>query len=368
VNSDRGLSGASPEPGLNRWVRPAVRELRPYHIEDAAGLIKLDAMENPHPWPAELRGAFVEALRSVELNRYPDGEARALKQRLRGYLGLSDDTGLLLGNGSDELIQMIGLTVGGPGRYLLCPEPSFSMYRILAAVTGMRYVGVPLRGQDFDLDHEAMQRTIDRHQPAVVVLSYPNNPTGNLFERRSIEAVIEASPGLVLIDEAYFDFSGETLLDRVTGRPPVLVLRTLSKIGLAGLRVGFLIGDPQWLAEINKVRLPYNIGALSQASADWVLSHAEVLREQALRIRRDRDALCSALRRFEVLEVSVSHTNFLLVRAPGLGESLFAGLKAEGILVKSLHGAHPLLADCIRITVGSAEENQALLAALARRL
>jgi len=368
VNPDRRPPGTSPEPALNRWVRPAVRELRPYHIEDAAGLIKLDAMENPHPWPAELRGAFVEALRSVELNRYPDGEARALKQRLRGYLGLTDDTGLLLGNGSDELIQMIGLTVGGPGRCLLCPEPSFSMYRILAAVTGMRYVGVPLRGRDFDLDHEAMLRAIDRHRPAVVVLSYPNNPTGNLFERRSIEAVIEASPGLVLIDEAYFDFSGETLLDRVTGRPPVLVLRTLSKIGLAGLRVGFLIGDPQWLAEINKVRLPYNIGALSQASADWVLSHAEVLREQALRIRRDRDALCSALRRFEVLEVWVSHTNFLLVRAPGQGESLYAGLKAEGILVKSLHGAHPLLADCIRITVGSAEENQSLLAALARRL
>ena len=225
-------------------MRPAVRELRPYHIEDAAGLIKLDAMENPHPWPAELRGAFVEALRSVEPNRYPDGEARALKQRLRGYLGLSDDTGLLLGNGSDELIQMIGLTVGGPGRCLLCPEPSFSMYRILAAVTGMRYVGVPLRGRDFDLDHEAMLRAIDRHRPAVVVLSYPNNPTGNLFERRLIEAVIEASPGLVLIDEAYFDFSGETLLDWVTGRPRVLVLRTLSKIGLAGLRVGFLIGDP----------------------------------------------------------------------------------------------------------------------------
>ncbi|MCA1851627.1 MAG: aminotransferase class I/II-fold pyridoxal phosphate-dependent enzyme, partial [Beggiatoa sp.] len=195
MNPDRAPSGASPERGLNRWVRPAVRELEPYHIEDAAGLIKLDAMENPHPWPAELRGAFVEALRSVELNRYPDGEARALKQRLRGYLGLSDDTGLLLGNGSDELIQMIGLTVGGPGRCLLCPEPSFSMYRILAAITGMRYVGVPLCDRDFDLDHEAMQRAIDRHQPAVVVLSYPNNPTGNLFERRSIEAIIEASPG-----------------------------------------------------------------------------------------------------------------------------------------------------------------------------
>jgi histidinol-phosphate aminotransferase len=356
------------DPRLERWVRPAVRALEAYHIEDASGLIKLDAMENPYAWPTDLREALAERLGAVALNRYPDGEARALKRRLRVHLGLADDAGLLLGNGSDELLQMIGLTVGGPDRCLLSPEPSFSMYRILAEITGMRYVGVPLEGQDFGLDRAAMLQAIERHQPALVVLSFPNNPTGNLFERQAIEAIIEASPGLVLIDEAYFDFSGETMLDRLAGTSRVLVLRTLSKMGLAGLRIGVLIGDPAWLAEIDKVRLPYNLNALSQAAADFALTHAEVLREQARRICRDRIVLCSALRGFEALTVWPSHTNFLLVRAAGRGESLFAALKAEGILVKSLHGAHPLLADCIRVTVGAAEENAALLAALARRL
>ncbi len=361
-------SGIPAEPRRARWVRPAVRALRAYPIEDAAGLVKLDAMENPHAWPAELRAGFLEALRAVTLNRYPDGEARALKERLRAYLGLADDRGLVLGNGSDELIQMVGLAVGGPGRCLLCPEPGFSMYRILAAVTGMQHVGVPLDGADFGLDVAAMLAAIDRHRPAVVVLSFPNNPTGNLFAWRSIEAVIEASPGLVLIDEAYFDFSGETLLERLAGRPEVLILRTLSKIGLAGLRVGFLIGDREWLHEIDKVRLPYNINALSQASAAWFLSHAGVLREQAARIRRDRDALYMALCGLAGIEVWASHTNFLLVRAPGRGASLHAGLREEGILVKSLHGAHPFLTDCIRVTIGTSEENAAFLAALRRRL
>ncbi len=353
---------------LTRWVRPAVRALAPYRIEDAAGLVKLDAMENPYVWPAELRAGYLEALSAVALNRYPDGEARALKNRLRAYLGLPDDTHLLLGNGSDELIQMIGLTVGGTGRGLLCPEPSFSMYRSIAAITGMQYVGVPLHAEDFGLDEAAMLAAIDRHQPAVVVLSFPNNPTGNLYAQHAIDSVVDASPGLVLIDEAYFDFAGATLLERLARRPEVLVLRTLSKIGLAGLRVGVLIGDPDWLREIDKVRLPYNIGALSQASAAWILAHAEVLHEQASHIRRDRDALRAALMRLDGVEVWRSHANFLLLRARGRGGSLHAGLKAEGVLVKSLHGAHPLLSDCIRVTIGTPQENEAFLAALRRRL
>jgi histidinol-phosphate aminotransferase len=211
-----------------------------------------------------------------------------------------------------------------------------------------------------------MLRAIDRHQPALVVLSFPNNPTGNLFERPAIEAIIEASPGLVLIDEAYFDFSGETMLDRLAGTSRVLVLRTLSKMGLAGLRIGVLIGDPAWLAEIDKVRLPYKLNALSRVAADFALIHAGVLREQARRICRDRVALCAALRGFQSLTVWPSHTNFLLVRTAGRGGSLFAALKAEGIPVKVLHGAHPLLADRIRVTVGTAEENEAPIAALAR--
>src|SRR5581483_4454342 len=271
-------------------IRPEVRALKAYHVPDAAGLIKLDAMENPYGWPEELKPAWLEALRGVALNRYPDPAARALKQRLHASLGVPRGAELLLGNGSDELIQIIALALARPGAVVLAPTPTFVMYQLIAAAAGMRFVGVPLKN-DFSLDLPAMRAAINQHRPAVVFLAYPNNPTGNLFAPEDVEAIVAAAPGVVVVDEAYHAFAEASFVDRLARHDNLLVLRTLSKQGLAGLRLGVLAGAPAWLAEFDKVRLPYNINSLTQASAAFALQHWPAFERQARDIRAGREAL-----------------------------------------------------------------------------
>ena len=349
---------------VRRWVKPEVRALQAYHVADAQGLIKLDAMENPYTWPEPLLEAWLHRLRAASVNRYPDGEARQLKASLRAYMDLPEGVDLLLGNGSDELIQVIGLALAGPDRVMLAPEPTFVMYRVVAEVLGYRYVGVPLRADDFGLDVDAMLAAIEKHQPAVVFVACPNNPTGNLFARDDLEAVIDAAPGLVVIDEAYAAFAGESWLPDLGGHPNLVVLQTLSKAGLAGLRIGMLAGGGEWLTEFNKVRLPYNINVLSQLSAAFILEHAEFMREQAGQICRDRTWLFDRLAGVDGVEVWPSQANFLLFRMAS-ARAVFAALKQRGVLIKCLDGVHPLLRDCLRVTVGTPGENQAFLDALA---
>lgn len=354
-----------------RWIRPAVRELRAYSVPETHARVKLDAMENPYPWPDDLVDAWLEALRRVSLNRYPDPHARELKERLRAALGVPTGAALLLGNGSDELIQMIALAVAGPGRTVLAPEPTFVMYRLIARIAGLDYAGVPL-GARFALDRAAMEAAIDRHHPAVVFLSYPNNPTGNLFDRGDLEALIRRAPGLVVIDEAYAAFTqaeGEatesSCLDWLGRFDNLLVLRTVSKMGLAGLRLGVLAGPRAWLEEIDKTRLPYNVSVLTQASAAFALEHWALLRAQTARIRADRTALHARLAALPGVEVYPSRANFLLFRVPaGHADRIHGELARAGILIRNLSGAGGALADCLRVTVGTAEENDAFLDAL----
>lgn len=350
---------------VERWIRPEIRALSAYHVPPAAGLIKLDAMENPYGWPAPMVDAWLERLRAVELNRYPDPGAAALQAALRRSLGLPEGTALLLGNGSDELIQMIALTLAEPGRTVLAPEPSFVMYRMIATFTGMDYVGVPLAGADFALDRDLMLAAIATHRPAVIFLAYPNNPTGNLFDDATLEAVLAAAPGLVVIDEAYAPFAEASWLERLADHPNLVVMRTLSKLGLAGLRLGLLAGAPAWLGQFDKVRLPYNIGVLNQASAAFALEHEALFAEQTARIRAERERLHAALAALPGITPFPSRANFILVRVPpGRAGALFGALKEAGVLVKSLDGSAPQLADCLRVTVGRAEENDLFLAAL----
>jgi histidinol-phosphate aminotransferase len=350
-----------------QWVKPEILALKAYHVADAEGLVKLDPMENPYTWPEPLLEAWLHRLRSAAVNRYPDGDARQLKARLREYMDLPAEVDLLLGNGSDELIQVIGLALAGPDRVMLAPEPTFVMYRVVAEVLGFRYVGVPLRAPDFGLDVDAMLAAIKTHSPAVVFIARPNNPTGNLFAREELEAVIGAAPGLVVIDEAYAAFAGESWLPDLGGHPKLVVLQTLSKAGLAGLRIGMLAGDADWLSEFNKVRLPYNINVLSQLSAAFILEHADFMREQAAQICRDRTWLFDRLEGTDGVEVWPSAANFLLLRVAS-ARAVFEAMKRRGVLVKCLDGAHPLLRDCLRVTVGTPGENQAFLDALAASL
>jgi histidinol-phosphate aminotransferase len=206
---------------------------------------------------------------------------------------------------------------------------------------------------------------MEAEQPAIVYLACPNNPTGNLFDEATVREVIEAAPGLVVIDEAYAPFTDATFMGVLGEYDNLLVMRTVSKMGLAGLRLGFLAGPPAWLEEVDKVRLPYNINVLTQVSAEFALRHKAVFDEQTARIRTERARLAEALAALPGVTVFPSQANFLLIRTPaGRASAWFEGLKARGILIKNLHGAHPLLEDCLRITVGRPEENAAVAEAL----
>ncbi len=349
---------------IEQWVRPEIRAIGAYHVPDPGKLIKLDAMENPYSWPAELTDAWLEELRTVPVNRYPDPLARRLAEPLRTAMGVPDAMAVLLGNGSDEIIQMLALAVGGAGRTVLAPEPGFVMYRMIATFAGMEYVGVPL-ADDFALDLPAMLAAIERHQPALVFLAYPNNPTGNLFDETAMIAIIEAAPGLVIVDEAYHAFADRSFMGRLGQWDNLLVMRTVSKLGLAGLRLGLLAGPEAWLAELDKVRLPYNINVLTQASAGFALRHMAVFDEQTAAIRAERERLLAALAATERVQPFPSAANFILFRVNGDADAVFEGLKRGGILIKNLNRAGGALAGCLRVTVGTPEENDSFLAALA---
>ena len=356
---------AVPQGGVDLWVRPEIRALTAYPVPDAAGLIKLDAMENPYTWPEELRAEWLELLHGVNVNRYPDPQASRLKERLRQSMEIPEEMGLLLGNGSDELIQMILLTLAQPGRVVLSVDPGFVMYRMIATFAGMDYVGVPLRPADFALDLPRLLQAIERHRPAVIFLACPNNPTGNLFDEDQVRAVIETAPGLVVVDEAYAPFTDVSFLTELGRYPNLLVMRTVSKMGLAGLRLGLLAGPQAWLQEIDKTRLPYNINVLTQVSADFALRHRDVFDRQTQAIRADRATLLGQLAGLPGIRTYPSQANFILLRLlAGRGSAVCGSLRAAGVLVKNLHGSHPLLAECLRVTVGQPRENAVFLQAL----
>lgn len=329
-------------------------------------MIKLDAMENPYRLPPALAQELARRLADVALNRYPPADPAALKAKLARAIGLPAGHQLMLGNGSDELIHLVIQACAKPGATILAPWPGFVMYELSAQFDGCRFVGVPLRA-DFSLDRAAMLAAIEEHRPAVVFLAHPNNPTGNLFDRADLEAVIAAAPGLVVLDEAYLPFAQDTWLPALPAHPNMLVLRTLSKLGLAGLRLGYLCAHPAWIAEFDKVRPPYNVNVLTLAAVDLMLDHLPELDRQAARIREERTRLLAALRRLRGVTAFDSAANFILLRVAD-AERTFAGLKARGILIKNVSRMHALLAGCLRTTVGTEAENDAFLAALAASL
>jgi histidinol-phosphate aminotransferase len=347
-------------------IRDEIRALKAYPVQPSAGMVKLDAMENPYRLPPELRARLARLVEEAALNRYPDPEARELKSRLRAALAVPDGIELLLGNGSDELIQMLIMAVAKPGAVVLGVEPSFVMFRMIAAFAGARYVGVDLR-EDFSLDIEPLLAAVERHRPAVVFIAYPNNPTGNLFDAAMVARVAGAAPGLVVIDEAYHAFADESFLPRAGRHPNMVVMRTLSKLGLAGIRLGVLAGAGRWITELDKLRLPYNVNTLTQVVAREVLQHDGVLTEQAGAIKLERSRMLQALQGVSGATAYPSDANFILFRI-SQAERVFEGLKRRGVLIKSLHGSHRLLANCLRVTVGTPDENAAFLSALTQAL
>ena len=354
--------------GPESLIRAEIRALSAYQAPEPNDLIKLSTHENPYQWPQPLVDEWLAALRDVPINRYPDAGTAELKRALREYLGLDSQAPMVLGNGSDELIQLVVMAVAAPQCKVLAPSPTFVMYRHIATTLGAAYTAVPL-DDSFELNRGRMLKAIEAERPSVIFISHPNNPTGNLFDRDLIDAVLETTDGLLVIDEAYAPFANNTYLDVIDQHPNLLVMRTLSKMGLAGLRLGILLGDERWLSEIEKLRLPYNINALTQASACFALRHRQVFDEQTTRICEDRAVLQRKLQAFDSLEVFPTAANFVMFRTP-VGEAgrISRELEAKGVSIKNLDGSEASLANCLRVSVGTPDENRAFLDALASTL
>ncbi|MFT4436749.1 histidinol-phosphate transaminase [Caballeronia sp. 15715] len=344
-------------------LRPDVLAMTCYPVPNSTGLVKLDAMENPYRLPADLAAQLGERLADVALNRYPEPRPTALIEKIKRVMQVPAACELLLGNGSDELISMMSMACAKPGAAVVAPVPGFVMYEMSAKFAGLEFIGVPLK-DDFTLDVDALIAAIETHNPALVYLAYPNNPTGTLYDDADIECVIAAaSNSLVVIDEAYQPFAQQSWLPRAADFDNVVVMRTMSKLGLAGIRLGYLAGKASWTTEFDKVRPPYNINVLTQAAADFMLDHLDVLDAQAAELRAERTRLEDAVKALPGVTVYPSAGNFLLVRVPDAA-AVFETLLTSRVLIKNVSKMHPLLANCVRLTVGSAEENAQMIAAL----
>jgi histidinol-phosphate aminotransferase len=350
---------------IQATLRQDVQSMHAYAVQPSAGLIKLDTMENPHRLPPALRVALGERLAQVAINRYPAERTDDLKRALAQHAGLPEGCALTLGNGSDELITMLSMACDVPGAVFVAPVPGFVMYAMSAQLQGIRFVGVPLRA-DFELDEAAMLAAIAQHRPAVLYLAYPNNPTANLWDAAVVARLIEAvgaQQGLVVMDEAYQPFASRDSMAWLRQHEHVLVMRTMSKFGLAGVRIGYLMGRQALIAEIDKLRPPFNIGVLNAEAALFALEHASEYALQAQAIRQQRTRLFAALQDLAGVLPFTSDANMILARFPDAARS-FAALRARGLLVKNIAGLHPLLANCLRLTVGTPEETTQLIAAL----
>jgi len=351
---------------IGRFIRQDVQSMHGYAIQPSEGMVKLDAMENPFRLPEALRAELGARLAEVAINRYPGSRIDDLRAALARHVKLPEGYDLILGNGSDELISLLSMACDVPGATVLAPSPGFVMYSMSARLQGLRYVGVPLTA-DFELDEAAMLAAVEEHQPALVYIAYPNNPSANLFDDTTIEKIVLAAPGLVVFDEAYQPFASKSYIDRVTRHEHVLVMRTLSKFGLAGVRLGYLLGPKALIAEVNKVRPPYNVSVLNAEAALFALEHADEYARQATVLRAERSRLFTALSAIPGVHPFPSEANMILVRVPDAA-GLFDALKRRKVLVKNLSGMHPLLPNCLRLTVGTPDENNLMIAALTTSL
>jgi histidinol-phosphate aminotransferase len=350
-------------------IRQDIQSMHAYAVQDSTGMIKLDAMENPHRLPAALQAHLGQRLGALALNRYPDGRVNDLCRALADYAQMPEGFDIMLGNGSDELISLLALACDVPNAAVLSPLPGFVMYAMSAQLQGMKFIGVPLTA-DFELDEAAMMAAIDEHKPAITYLAYPNNPTANLWDDAVIEKIITAvgkQGGLVVMDEAYQPFASKSYINRITQHSHVLLMRTLSKFGLAGVRLGYMMGPKALIAEIDKVRPPYNISVLNCECALFALENKDVFAAQAHDLIAQRAMLLDELGKMPGVKCWKSDANMILVRVADSTQT-FDGMKARGVLVKNVSKMHPLLANCLRLTVGTADENLLMLAALEKSL
>lgn len=347
-----------------QMIRPVIKALQAYHVADASGMIKLDAMENPYQISDDLKEKLQVRLSTADMNRYPDPSANALRNKLRDVMQVPQDKAIVLGNGSDELIQMLAMAVADKDVCLMSFDPGFVMYRMIADFVNVDYVGVALR-EDFSLDMAAIRKSIEDNQPAIIFIAFPNNPSANCYDEKEIEEIISIAPGIVVLDEAYRPFAQTSFMSRLSEFDNLLVMRTVSKMGLAGLRLGLLCGHPDIIKEIDKIRLPYNINVLTQITAEFVLDNIDELDQQAKLIRIEREVLLKEMNALKGLQVFPSQANFILFRVLDKNANdVFDSVKESGVLIKNMRADKGLLKNCLRVTVGTPSENQAFMGAL----
>ncbi len=318
--------------------------------------IKLDGNESPFDISAEVRERIIAAAQSVKLNRYPDPDCEWLRGVISEQTGVSPG-GIVFGNGSDELIQMALTAFCGASENVLVPTPTFSMYALTAANLGKNVFHESLDGA-FDLDERAMLRSIKLHNPDIVFLASPNSPTGNLLSQAKVESVIAAAPGLVVVDEAYFHFCGKTHIDLMEKYENLAVMRTFSKIGLAAIRLGFLLMRPELAVQMSKIRLPYNINSLTQAAARVFFEDQTAFEKNVRIIVAEREKMFDSLRSIDGIKVFPSDANFFLIRFPdpAAAQKVHCELINKSILVRNFPEGD--ISCCLRVTVGLAAENR----------
>jgi histidinol-phosphate aminotransferase len=348
---------------LAQCVSENITSLKAYEVEDYDCEIKLHANENPFFLPDELIRSFSDSFQNIKLNRYPDPDCRLLKLAIADKINISVES-LVVGNGSDELIQLILQVFCDAGDSYAFPDPTFGMYSIIGKGLGLIPHPFPL-DENWNFDGDEFLKFLAEKNARVVFFSYPNNPTGNCYSATEIKKVIAGFRGIVVLDEAYFDFARLTFCQELKNNNNLILLRSMSKIGLAALRVGYGMADPGIIEQINKVRLPYNSNTLSQEFAARLLQKFSLIESQINLILQERDRLLEELSKFDALTVFPSDSNFILFRVANDGEKLFKKLVENGILIRNLN-AHPRLKNCLRVTVGTQKENDIFLAQLGK--
>ena len=351
---------------IQNIIRPEVLAMSAYPVADAAGMVKLDVMESPYSLPDWLAREVGDSVAGLALNRYPVPSMTRLRALIAEKMGVPAGFDVLCGNGSDECIQYITAACAREGAVVMAPAPSFVMFQMHALFYRLKFVPVNLR-DDFSLDVDAFIAAMAAHQPALTWLAYPNNPTGSPFSMGEVERIVRAAPGLVVIDEAYQPFAADSFMPRLAEFPNMVVMRTVSKISLAGVRLGYVAGSPGWIGEFDKTRAPFNISVVAEAVAIKILENKQVLDLQAARVLAERAVVERGLTGLAGLRQYPSAANFICVRiagAPGRGTAVFESMKRQKVLVKNFSGGHPMLDNCLRLTIGSPAENRAMLLAL----
>lgn len=339
-------------------VRNKIKGLKTYQVENMDEGTKLHANENPYPPSPKLLKKIFQRLDKLELNRYPDPDCRNLKQAIAKTTGTLPEQ-IIIGNGSDELIQYLMQVLCDEGDTISFPDPTFAMYGITAQCLGLNPVSFPLN-DSWDFEALSALKVLAEHKARIVFISYPNNPTGNCFSGQEIQQVIEQFEGIVVLDEAYQDFSGKSFLNQMEKHNNLVILRSLSKIGLAGLRIGYGIFPVMLAEQVNKVRLPYNSNSISQWVATELLNDFSHVKNQIHSIVEERNRLMDELSKLPAITVYPSNSNFILFQAPEGGEKLFNNLKKNGTLLRNLN-SHPRLKNCLRVTIGTKQENDQFL-------